>query len=195
MTYITLVLALTIAFVALVFVARDAQAPDEYNGSGSEVPFQSEDTQNPDVIEEEKEIPERSNTVKSTTVDEGTTLNMSNRGLLRVPDDVFKQTSVEVLDISHNKLEGALQAEVRHLTKLRVLDMSNNRFTGVPAEVGQLVYLEVLDLSNNPITGLPYEIGNLRNLKTLDLRGTNYATSDLEIIRKGLPSSVEIKTD
>jgi Leucine-rich repeat (LRR) protein len=64
--------------------------------------------------------------------------------------------------------------------------------TGVPAEVGQLQNLEVLDLSNNKLTGLPYELGNLKKLKTLNLSGNNYATQDLEIIKKGLPSGVEI---
>jgi len=125
----------------------------------------------------------------------GRTLDLSDRGLTQVPTSVFNQTDIEVLDLSHNKLDGALQAEVRHLQNLRVLDLSDNNFTGVPAEVGQLSKLEILDLSNNPITGLPYEIGNLKNLQVLDLRGTNYASQDLEIIRQTLSSETEIKVD
>jgi Leucine-rich repeat (LRR) protein len=64
--------------------------------------------------------------------------------------------------------------------------------TGVPAEIGQLSKLEILDLSNNQLTGLPYELGNLKNLKTLNLSGNNYSTLDLNIILEKLPASVKI---
>ena len=88
-----------------------------------------------------------------------------------------------------------MQGEVRFLKNLHTLDLSDNNFTGVPAEVGQLSRLEILDLSNNPLTGLPNEIGNLKNLKVLDLRGTSYSTQDLEVIRQGLSSGVDIRVD
>jgi len=122
-------------------------------------------------------------------------IDLSGDRLTKVPDIIFKRTNIEILDISNNNLKGALQAEVRHMSSLRVLDMSENMFTGVPAEVGQLENLEVLDLSNNRITGLPYEIGNLKNLKTLDIRGNKYSEQDLEIIRSNLPDTTEIITN
>jgi Leucine-rich repeat (LRR) protein len=122
-------------------------------------------------------------------------INLSNQGLTRVPSYVFDRTEATSLDVSHNTLDGALQAEVRHLKNLRTLDLSHNTFTGVPAEVGQLTQLETLDLSYNPITGLPHEIGSLKNLKTLDVRGTEYSTFDLDIIRKALPQTTNIITE
>lgn len=99
------------------------------------------------------------------------------------------------LDLAGRGLNDSLKAEVRQLSALRELDISNNKFTGVPAEVGQLSELRVLNLSNNPITGLPYEIGNLKKLEILDLRGTNYAKADLEMIKKDLPATVQILTE
>lgn len=81
------------------------------------------------------------------------------------------------------------------LSNLRILNLSNNDFTGVPAEVGQLSKLEILNLSNNPITGLPNEIGNLKNLKVLDLRETNYSKQDLESIKQNLSESTKILVD
>lgn len=124
----------------------------------------------------------------------GIMLDLSNRGLFKVPEYVFERTDIETLDLSDNNLTGALQAEVRHLKNLRTLDLSGNKFTGVPAEVGQLEKLEVLDLSDNMLTGLPYELGNLRNLKTLDLSGNDYSEIDLAEIRKKLPAVTTIKT-
>ncbi len=122
-------------------------------------------------------------------------LDLSEQGLTKVPEYVFGRTDLQSLDLSNNNLTGALQAEVRHLQKLKALDLSGNKFTGVPAEVGQLKNLETLDLSNNLLTGLPYELGNLSNLKILDLSGNHYSEADLTVIKKTLPASVTIKTD
>ncbi len=120
------------------------------------------------------------------------TLNLSGQQLTKVPDSVFKQTNLEELNLSNNRLTGALQAEVRNLSNLKVLNLSNNLMTGVPAEIGQLQNLQILDLSNNQLTGLPYELGNLQNLKTLNLSGNNYSTADLKIITDKLPVGVKI---
>lgn len=119
-------------------------------------------------------------------------LDLSHQNLTKVPDSVFKNTAVEELDLSHNQLTGALQAEVRMLQRLKRLDLSDNQFTGVPAEVGQLVNLEVLDLSNNRLTGLPHELGNFSKLQVLDLSGNDYSEHDLSIIREALPRSTVI---
>lgn len=123
----------------------------------------------------------------------GKVLDLSNRGLTKVPADVFSKTGIEELNLTGNQLTGALPGEIRFLSNLRVLNVSNNQMTGVPAEVGQLSKLEVLDLSNNQLTGLPYELGNLKNLKRLKLSGNNYSQQDLAIIKKALPASVIIE--
>lgn len=119
-------------------------------------------------------------------------IDWHGQGLQQVPQSLFEQVDTEVLDLSNNELSGALPAEVRRLTKLRRLDLSNNNFTGLPAELGQLSQLEYLNISENPITGLPYELSNLKNLKELNLRATNYSTHDLEIITQSLPAGVII---
>jgi len=119
-------------------------------------------------------------------------LNLSNQGLSKIPDYVFGQNNLEELNVSGNKLTGAIQAEIRHLSNLRVLNASHNQMTGVPAEIGQLEKLETLDLSYNQLTGLPYELGNLKNLKTLNISGNNYSQQDLDIIKQKLPASVNI---
>src|SRR3989339_524455 len=80
-------------------------------------------------------------------------LDLSNQGLTQVSQDVFKKTYLTELDLSNNKLTGALPGEIRQLSNLIKLDVSDNQMTGVPAEVGQLQNLRELDLSNNQFTG------------------------------------------
>ncbi len=113
-------------------------------------------------------------------------LDLSNKNLTQVSQDVFKKTNLTELNLSHNRLTGAIPAEIRMLSQLEALDLSDNMMTGLPAEVGQLSHLKVLDLSNNQLTGLPMELGNLSNLQTLDLRGNAYSVQDLDQIRQKL---------
>lgn len=116
-------------------------------------------------------------------------LDFSNQGLNRIPENIFNQTDLIELNVSNNNLTGAIQAEIRQLKNLKVLNASRNQMTGVPAEVGQLQNLEILDLSYNQITGLPQELGNLKKLKTLNLSGNSYSQQDLDKIRANLPNT------
>ncbi len=155
------------------------------------------DKQNTNLQEEDKVLDIQGEETESPIVASlgGETLDLSGKGLTEVPSYIFNRTNLVGLDLSNNSLDGALQAEIRFLGNLKFLDLSNNKFTGVPAEIGQLEDLEVLDLSDNLLTGLPNELGNLSNLKLLDVSGNNYSESDLSTIRNGLPSATVIKTE
>lgn len=128
----------------------------------------------------------------STAITSGTTLDLSNQGLTKIPDYVFNQTNLGELNVSHNSLTGAIQSQIGQLKNLKVLNASYNQMTGVPAEVGQLQNLQVLDLSYNQLTGLPNELGNLQNLQTFNLAGNAYSQRDLDEIKSKLPSTVNI---
>ncbi|MFH1712216.1 MAG: leucine-rich repeat domain-containing protein [Patescibacteria group bacterium] len=122
-----------------------------------------------------------------------TVIDLSDQDFTSFPSYILERTDIEELDISGNLMTGALPAEIRQLSRLRVLDASDNQFTGVPAEIGQLENLEVLDFSNNQLTGIPHELGNLKALQILDLSGNDISEFDLEIIREGLSPDVEIR--
>ena len=142
----------------------------------------------PVVIETPKAEPTDVNIKVENTVTPG-------GAMVTVYDGVSVSVSSQTLTLAGKELTGSLKGEIRLLTELRELNLSGNKFTGLPAEVGQLTKLEVLNLSNNPLTGLPYELANLKNLKILDLRGTQYAKADLEVIKKGLPATTQILVD
>lgn len=116
-------------------------------------------------------------------------------GTVEIYDGISVAQNSREVNLSGRGLRGSLKAEMRRLSRLEVLDLSDNNLTDLPAEVGQLSQLRVLNLADNPLTGLPYELGNLQNLETLDLRGTNYATADLEIIKASLPANTQILVD
>lgn len=132
----------------------------------------------------------------NTQTEEPTTsllsVNLSNQNLNKMPSDILSMTRIQELNLSRNKLTGALPAEIRHLQNLEVLNISNNQMTGLPAELGQLSKLRVLNASNNQLTGIPHELGNLQKLEVLDLSRNNISKQDLEIIRSRLPSSTRI---
>ena len=174
-------------FIAWFIVNKQDTIEGETEGTTAPATQNAGNAENPEsVTKEVKEKPE----INSSKV-----LDLSGQGLTKTPSYVFDKTSIQELDLSDNKLEGSLQAEVRHLQNLKILDLSHNQFTGVPAEIGQLKNLEILNLSNNKLTGLPYELGNLSNLKILNLKGNDYSKTDLELIREKLPVSTIIEID
>lgn len=122
-------------------------------------------------------------------------IDRSGEGLTSFPMEILDMDRAVELNLSDNRLTGAMPAEIRHLSRLKVLNASGNLMTGVPAEIGQLSDLEILDLSDNLLTGLPHELGGLSSLKILNLRGNDVSKTDLEIIRASLPSQARILTD
>lgn len=121
-------------------------------------------------------------------------LSTNGRGGVEIYSGITYPANTTQVDLSGQNLSGSLMAEVRLLSDLEVLDISDNNFTGVPAEVGQLRKLRILNLSNNPLTGIPREIGSLQNLEVLNLSSTDYSKQDLEAIQASLPSTTRVIT-
>lgn len=162
-----------IAVVSVWFFTHEAEAPTETGEDSNE------------------QVGEIQSEVTETVSSEVTPSNVT----IEIYDGISYPENILSVNLAGRGLSGSLKAEVRMLSNLRELDLSNNNFTGLPAEVGQLSKLEALNLSNNPFTGLPHELGNLPNLRVLDLRGTNYSEFDLAEIQKKLPASTEVLVD
>lgn len=80
-------------------------------------------------------------------------------------------TSCVYVDLSHNKLTGALPSCIGQMSNLIQLGVATNRFNSeIPEWLCNLTKLEVADLKYNKLTGqIPRNIGNLQALESLSL--------------------------
>lgn len=142
-----------------------------------------------DIAKQSKPIANNQGTDNNKAGNNAKVLDLSNKNLEKLDMSIFDSKGLEELNVSNNRLSGSLPSQIGNLQDLKVLNASNNNFTGVPAEIGHLPKLEILDLSNNQLTGLPNELGNLKNIKTINLSGNNYSEADLKIIKDKLPNT------
>ncbi len=117
-----------------------------------------------------------------------TELDLSNRGITKLPREIGRLTALEKLNLSYdwselseqNQLTG-LPREIGRLTALTELNLSNNHIAALPPVIGQLINLQSLNLGCNHLTTLPPEIGQLAALQSLDLNGNRLTTLPPEI--------------
>ncbi|MFT5860802.1 MAG: Leucine-rich repeat (LRR) protein [Flavobacteriaceae bacterium] len=113
---------------------------------------------------------------------EGTRIDLSRKGLTRIPDEVFDQTETKVLRLFGNKID-SISDRIGELVNLEELFIGRNELTSLPAAIGQLKKLRVLYVENNRLESLPEEIGNLPLLEEVRL-GQNQLVSLPESIGK-----------
>uniref|UniRef100_A0A368UGY4 Leucine-rich repeat-containing N-terminal plant-type domain-containing protein n=1 Tax=Glycine max TaxID=3847 RepID=A0A368UGY4_SOYBN len=82
---------------------------------------------------------------------------------------------VRMIDLSSNKLSGAIPSEISKLSALRFLNLSRNHLSGgIPNDMGKMKLLESLDLSLNNISGqIPQSLSDLSFLSVLNLSYNN----------------------
>ncbi|CAM8995310.1 unnamed protein product [Rhodiola kirilowii] len=111
---------------------------------------------------------------------ESGSLNLSNRSLREVPDEVYanlesagegvkwwEAVELHKLILAHNSIE-VLKEDLKNLSQLTVLNISHNKLTHLPQAVGQLPLLKLLDLSFNSLVDILEEIGSATSLVKFD---------------------------
>lgn len=107
-------------------------------------------------------------------------LSLSGLGLTMLPPEIGQLTKLSLLDISNNQLS-TLPPQIGQLTKLTLLDLSNNQLSKLPPQIGQFTELTLLYLYNNQLSTLPPEIGKLTALNTLYIFNNKLRTLPPEI--------------
>lgn len=100
----------------------------------------------------------------------------------KLTEDVLESMKeLEVLDLSENKIKGDLPSNLFDSSKLIVLDLHGNEFTGPIPDVRNATYLELLALHKNQLSGpIPLSMGNHPYLRHLDL-SSNRLTGDIPL--------------
>ncbi|KAL5856591.1 hypothetical protein ACOSQ3_004049 [Xanthoceras sorbifolium] len=128
-------------------------------------------------------------------------LYLSNCNLHAIPSFVMYQHNLEIIYLSHNKLVGMFPTWLLHNnTRLQVMDLNNNSFTGIlqlpnsthdllaliistnnmkgqlPKNMGTILpKLLNLNLSKNSFEGhIPSSMGEMKGLMRLDLSNNNF---------------------
>ncbi|KAI7726504.1 hypothetical protein M8C21_019018 [Ambrosia artemisiifolia] len=106
----------------------------------------------------------------------GSLLLLNNLFNGSIPNSLCKRTSIEILDISNNRLSGKIPTCIGNLQKMRAMILSNNTLSGViPSSIGMNSLLSWLHLDGNHLTGeLPQEMANLRHLWVLNLGNNEF---------------------
>ena len=97
------------------------------------------------------------------------TLDLSRNGLTSLPPALSELRQLSDLNLGHNELtvSPAMQGQLNRLTELRKLNIERNRVTSL--DVRSLSKLQVLNLSNTAIREWPAGVPELESLRQLNL--------------------------
>jgi len=107
-------------------------------------------------------------------------LKMSHNRLKgAIPAELGNCQNLEEIWIDNNNLSGAMPKEMGNLGRLRVLCLQENALIdNIPAEIGKCRMLQEVNLSCNKLTGsLPGQLGDLSELRILYLQFNKFSGS------------------
>ena len=130
------------------------------------------------------------------------TLDLKNKGLTHIPEEIFDLEHLKVLDLSENKIDeipdglaklinleelnlsnnenlGHIDFDFGKLKKLRVLKFNKCSVQVFPKSILKVDQLEELELAGTDLRIIPNALGNLRHLQKLDLTDNEIVNFDI----------------
>lgn len=117
-------------------------------------------------------------------------LDLSGRGYVEVPPELFRLPHLRLLLLNHNRL-ARLPPEFATLRALAELELNHNAFETFPPEILALENLIELELSGNRLTAIPEEIERLQSLSELEVVGNRLIRLPASLAR--MPKLEELK--
>ena len=129
--------------------------------------------------------------------------------LTKVPKSVSHFRSLEMLDLSSNKIK-VIPKWIGQLTELKFLSLSRNELTSIPKEIGLLQSLKVMNLFQHKLQTLPYALMQLpigcrihlnahslcvrpnQKLAAVHFRGVSYAALPEATVTLGFEEALEM---
>ncbi|PPD85036.1 hypothetical protein GOBAR_DD18025 [Gossypium barbadense] len=101
--------------------------------------------------------------------------------------------NLTLFNLNSNNIDGSIPVAIGTLSKLVVLDLSNNSFQrNMRGEIGNLTELQYLSLFNNSLNGtIPFQVSNLQKLRYLDI-GFNYFVDPDSFNFSGMPLLIHL---
>lgn len=118
-------------------------------------------------------------------------LDISNNPITEIPDEAFfgLERSLWELILENNQLIEVPSRAIRHLAKLRMLNLRGNDISSIESGAfrGLDKSLQTLILADNSISQIAYSsVSGLPNLETIDLSGNNLIQVDPAAFKDGL---------
>lgn len=109
--------------------------------------------------------------IRNARETQATELSLWRCGLTAVPDEIRELTFIESLNLSDNEIRGipGWLSELPHLAKL---DLSRNSLSEIPPELEHLPHLSGLRLAGNEIRALPDWLADFERLSELTVDAT-----------------------
>ena len=115
-----------------------------------------------------------------------TNLSIKGNRLQKFPTAVSDAHSLEILDLSENRISSIEDDAFDGLENLIELDLSYNELHYLPTSIGKLTKLKRLNISGNKITTLPMEFENLTSLEFLGVESNPIERVPVEIASQGV---------
>ncbi|MCS6980982.1 MAG: leucine-rich repeat domain-containing protein [Flavobacteriales bacterium] len=106
--------------------------------------------------------------------------------LYQFPEWITALPRLERLVLIRCQLD-TVNVSLKHMSHLKAIDLSGNRFRVLPRPLLDVPNLEYLGLRDNQLVELPEHLLFLRKLQTLDVRGNPIRPDNLRLLRLALP--------